>query len=425
MSSWGTRGDIQPFIALGKALINAGHEVHLCAPSSYEDWITAHGLDYHYMNNEFIELVHSEAGRRIMDQASNFIGTAKLFLEMSKKIKPLQKQVMDECYEAAVRTQPDLLLVHPKTIGQFFVAEKMNIRAAAVWPMPAAIPTREFPQMFLTTKDLGGPLNRFSYTLTLQILTGLAQGYVTEWARARLGMKRPPRFTNLFLRPINGRPTVQFHAYSSHLVPDPPDWPSHLYRTTGYWFLDESMDYSPPQDLQKFLSNGPPPIYAGFGSMAGRRGKEIACALVEAVEKVGCRALLSTGWGGLEISDSHPLIHILEGAPHHWLFPKMAAAIHHGGAGTTASSLRAGLPTLICPFLGDQPFWGRKVAQSGAGPSPIKQKKITAHRLAAAIDQMLHDQTMREKARALGEKIRAEKGTENAVREIEKLLAAN
>jgi UDP:flavonoid glycosyltransferase YjiC (YdhE family) len=199
-------------------------------------------------------------------------------------------------------------------------------------------------------------------------------------------------------------------GFSTHVVTPPDDWPANLH-TTGYWYLDEETEWQPPQELVDFLAAGDPPVYVGFGSMTGPDPRATTTIVVEAITHSEQRAVLLSGWTGMGGIDLPPSIYLLDAAPHSWLFPRMRAIVHHGGAGTTAESLRVGVPAVIVPHLADQPFWGARVADLGVGPPPIKFKKLTAGNLAAAIRQVTSNRAMQERAAELGAKLRAEDGT--------------
>ncbi|HZG69876.1 MAG TPA: glycosyltransferase, partial [Herpetosiphonaceae bacterium] len=189
-----------------------------------------------------------------------------------------------------------------------------------------------------------------------------------------------------------------------------------------YWFLDDSEAWTPPPDLLAFLAAGAPPVYVGFGSMAGRDPASTTRIVLEAVERSGQRAVIATGWGGLVTGSVPESVHVIEAVRHDWLFPRVAAVVHHGGAGTTAEGLRAGIPTVICPFFGDQPFWGRRIHALGLGPEPIQQKRMTSGQLAEAIRTAATDPNMRRRAAEVGAQIRSERGVEQAVRILEASL---
>ena len=218
----------------------------------------------------------------------------------------------------------------------------------------------------------------------------------------------------------DGSHVPALNGWSRHVAPDPLDWPNAV-RTMGYWFLDRA-DWEPPADLETFLSAGPPPVYVGFGSMAGRRPERTTAAVLGALRQTGLRAVLASGWGGLRRGDLPASVVLIDRVPHDWLFPRVAAVVHHGGAGTTAAGLRAGRPTVVCPFFGDQPFWGRRVHELGAGPAPTPQKRLTAERLAAALREATERPSIREAATTLGRQIRREDGIADTVAHIERLV---
>jgi sterol 3beta-glucosyltransferase len=188
---------------------------------------------------------------------------------------------------------------------------------------------------------------------------------------------------------------------------------------TGYWFLDLAGEYTPPPALLDFLAAGDPPVSIGFGSMVDHEKEEMTRLIVQALDQARQRAVLLGGWAELGFGQLPDNIFPLDFAPHDWLFPRMAAVVHHGGAGTTAAGLRAGVPNVIVPFFADQFFWGWRVAQLGAGPQPIPRKELSAQKLVGAIRQAVGDAGMCARARVLGEQVRAEDGIAQAVELVE------
>ena len=209
-------------------------------------------------------------------------------------------------------------------------------------------------------------------------------------------------------------------AYSAHVSPAPRDGNS-AYHLTGYWFPTDGVDWQPPHELADFLAAGPPPVYVGFGSMVPRAPEATTDLVVKALARAGQRGILATGWGGLNGVAPSEHVCAIDDAPHTWLFSRVAAVVHHGGAGTTAAGLRAGRPTVVVPFgLPDQPFWGERVAALGAGPPPIDRKQLSVERLARAIGIAVADRSMRSRAALLSERIRAENGVARAVEVLER-----
>jgi sterol 3beta-glucosyltransferase len=206
---------------------------------------------------------------------------------------------------------------------------------------------------------------------------------------------------------------------SPHVVPPIDD---ANVSTTGYWFLDERAD--PPAELDRFLAAGDAPVYVGFGSMSSSDPAATLRMIVAATERAGRRAVIGRGWSGAAALDLPRTVYMLDAAPHQWLFPRMAALVHHGGAGTTAAGLAAGKPTLIVPHRADQPYWGRRVAALGVGVAPLPRRKLSLDTLAERLERLLGDRSIQAKAAALGEQIRAERGVEAAVTWIERFIAA-
>lgn len=239
----------------------------------------------------------------------------------------------------------------------------------------------------------------------------LFSGTVRAWRAETLGLPA---------RGKPGPPAGTLYGYSRHVLPKPSDWKPDV-AVTGYWFLD-SPDWSPDADLAAFLSAGEPPIYVGFGSMPGSDPERLTALVVEGLRRAGKRGLLATVGGALGHVGESEHVRVIAGAPHDKLFPLMGATLHHGGAGTTGAALRAGKPTAICPFFGDQPFWARRMVALGVGPQPLDKRKMTAYDLAAAFRAM-DDPGMRARAADLGAAISAEDGVASAVEVIERRSA--
>ena len=328
------------------------------------------------------------------------------------------RQMMQDEWAAARAWRPDIIVYHPKCLGALHIAERLDVPAAASLSLPFFTPTGAFPIPFIGHWPLGPRANRASYSFNN--VTMLAYGSMINAFRGMLGLPRRPRIDNLLSR-SDGTPVPILYSFSRHLVPAPDDYPDHAH-VTGPWFDDQPVAWQPPPDLEHFLAAGSPPVYLGFGSMGfGRRNEERTRLLLSVLSGNGHRAIIATGWGGLKASPDNLLdghVHVVESIPHDWLFPRTAAVIHHGGAGTTVAGLRAGRPTLICPVLGDQPFWGHQVHRLGAGPAPIPQRQMTKQRLAPAI-ATLADQQTRRSAQDLGYLIRSEDGIAEAISILE------
>jgi sterol 3beta-glucosyltransferase len=397
----GTRGDVQPFVALGAGLKEAGHEVTLVTGKGFGTMVSGRGLRYVALDMDLLELAQSPEGRAALRSPRGA-------LRMARGLMPIVRKMLVDQWEAAALSGADAVVYHPKAMGGYHVAEALGVPGFLALPVPALSSTRAFPVPVLPLPNLGGPLNKLSYGAFFRSITLPYRGMVNRWRKETLGLPALPlSASELELR---GEPVVRLYPCSPCVVPVPADWDESS-AMTGYWFLDTGSDWRPPDELATFLEDGPPPVYVGFGSAAPDPEGSRAAALA-ALRRLGLRGVLVTGRSVM----ASPEVVEIEGAPHDRLFPRMAAVVHHGGAGTTAEGLRAGRPTAVFPSnFGDQLFWGRRVHALGVGPEPVPQKRLTAEGMVAAIHSITDDEDMRRRAAALGEKIQAEDGVARAV----------
>ncbi len=394
----GTRGDVQPYIALAQGLKQSGHEVQLAAPDQFSDMLRDMGIAFAPLPGEFLELMDTPEGKAAIAGGRSFSAGFKLL----KHVRPMMRGLLDAEWAAVSAFAPDLIIYHPKSIASPHMAEKLGIPSVLASPLPGFTPTAAFPSPMLPFSSLG-PFNRVSHSLAIHGAALLFGRLIREWRRASLGLGG--------IR-AQQHPAGTIYAYSPHVVPKPADWGDDVL-VSGYWFLD-SIDWRPDAKLAAYLDAGEPPLYVGFGSMPEIDAGAFTDMVIEALALTGKRALLATGGGALSAGPQPPGVHFIAGAPHDRLLPRVAAVIHHGGAGTTAAALRAGKPTVACPFFGDQPFWGRRIAQLGVGPPPLDRKTLSASKLAQAIKSM-DDARTRMRAADLGATIRAEDGVGAAV----------
>lgn len=398
----GTRGDVQPYLALAEGLVRRGHNVQVAAPAQFAPMFEGNEIGFVPLPAEFLGLLKTPEGKKALGQGLGLAAGFKLL----RKVRPLMGQVLEQEWAAAAAFEPDAIIHHPKSLAAPSIAERLAVPSFLASPLPGFTPTSAFPSPVLPFADLG-PLNRASYLLSIHGAGMLFGKLIRKWRQEALGLSAQPG---------GWKPTATIYAYSRHVVPVPLEWAQNVL-VSGYWFRD-APEWQLPAELAHFLAAGAPPIYVGFGSMPGDDGERLTRLVVEALAGTGSRGILATGGGALAAAAGAPHIHVLGTAPHDRLFPLMAAAIHHGGAGTTGASLRAGLPTAVCPFFGDQPFWARRVAALGAGPAPLDRKTLTPADLINAI-KCLKDSTVRARAVELGARISSEDGVATAVNFIE------
>jgi sterol 3beta-glucosyltransferase len=312
---------------------------------------------------------------------------------------------------AAVPPRTDVVVHHTMLPGQH-LAEALRVPSVPVALQPNWVPTDEFPCPMWAPRWLPRRWNRLSYRMAA-LAPQMLLGPVGKHWRARLGL-RPRRGSGDPFRRPDGGPAFVLQAFSRHVLPQPAGWPAYA-PVTGYWTVP-TEDQGPPPALARFLDNGAPPIYVGFGSMRGQNPEAIGEVVRQTVHATGLRAVVATGGGGIVMAGSNTeSVHVVDEAPHDWLFPRTAAIVHHGGAGTTAGALLAGRPQVICPFTGDQPFWSRRMRSIGVAPDPIPQRRLTAGRLIEAVEATRTDTSMTRRAAEIAELVRSEGGAHRAV----------
>ncbi len=397
---------------------NTGHPGTLSTSDRFRGFVEKYGLQYGYMNDDLLAILDTEQGREMVENTNNLLGVIRRTFSMMKQVGPMQKTLLQENWHVAKKAKPDLIIFHPKAYGGPHFAEKLGVPVVMALTIPMMVPTAKHPNTGFPDLKLGGWYNRLTYGFVNRLM-GLSAGrHVRAW-RAANGLRPQRRFD--ILHTTDGKEIPVLHGFSNHVVPRPSDWPDSV-RTTGYWFLDETDNWTPQPEIEEFLNAGHPPVYVGFGSMAGRNPRRLADIVIRALQKAKMRGIIATGWGGLKTKTLPQGILQIDQVPHAWLFPRLAAVVHRGGAGTTAAALRAGKPSVILPFFGDQPFWGRRVHALGAGAQPIPQKRLSVERLARSIEDTLSNPIIREEAENLGRKIRSEDGIRNAVEMIEAIL---
>lgn len=405
----GSRGDTQPYLALGAALQHAGHPVRIATFAIYEELVRGAGLELFPLSGDITQVVKSEAGAEAM-QADNPLKVLRSF----KTLKAFASGKQAEFYHACEGS--NAVIFHPGPAIGYFIARQMKIPAILATPFPMT-PTREYPSLIsFTGPRLGKGYNLLTHKAFEQIMWSAGKSPTRDFWKKQFG-KTPDDLSCPY-----GKADITVVSCSNHVFPRPADWPDRVHQS-GFWFLDEEPGWSPSSDLLDFLRGGEPPVYIGFGSLGDHNQAEATTRLaLDALESSGMRGVLATGWSGLsENMDMPSTVFRLKSAPHAWLFPRMAAVVHHGGAGTTAAGMRAGVPSIVVTYGNDTLAWGRRVFELGVGPRAIPRKKLSAEALAGAISAA-RSESIRKAAAELGGKIRQENGAEDAAREICRVL---
>jgi len=414
ISTVGSRGDVQPYIALGRGLSRAGHTVTLAVDRIFEPFVRENGLEFAYLSADPLKALEYDI-RKVGNNPF------KLFRWMAHLVDQLGDEYFETFLEANRGTEL-MIFSSIAALAGVHVGTALNVPMinSALQPV---VPTRAYPYSAgMIVPDwvpFRGMINKATYTTTFRFLNRMFYKLINRGREQVLHLPPLPWkvYANL---DISQFPIL--HGFSRYVIPFPPDY-GHNQIFTGYWFLDQQDDWQPSPELENFLSGEPKPVYIGFGSMVDKEADELTRLVVDALRISKQRAVMLGGWTDLGGSGLPDNILKVDHVPHDWLFPRVAAAVHHGGAGTTAASLRAGMPTVVVPFFADQPFWGWRVEKLGVGPKPIPRLKLTADKLAAAITRAVQDEEIKLQAAQLGEKIRTEDGVGNAVRAVEEILS--
>lgn len=451
----GSRGDVQPFIALGKELSSPpyNHRVRICTHPNFKNFVEENGLEFFSIGGDPEKLMSymvrnpgvlptrasvkaGDVGARRAEIAEMLDGCWRACTEVGNGVDSIHLPAAKSLSLDTITSLPDpfiadAVISNPPAYANIHIAERLSVPLHVVFTMPWS-PTTAFPHPLTNVKT--GANNRKManylsyYSMELLTSEGLID-LVNDFRENTLALDPLHAAWGHQLLPQLKVPFT--YCWSPALIPKPSDWGSHI-TISGFFFLATKSSFQPDQALSRFLAAGPPPVYIGFGSIVVDGPDKLTQMILEAVRISGgkmtrhlishgssiltpstVRALISKGWGNLGGEDVPDNVFLLGNVPHDWLFPHCSAVVHHGGAGTMAIGIALGKPTVVVPFFGDQPFWGEMVARAGAGPSPIRYKDLTAESLAGQITQALEPQ-VQDRAKELSDRIRSETGTKTA-----------
>ena len=383
-----TRGGVEPYVALAHRLKARGHEPRLIAPADFASSVEGRGIPFAGLSGDLQNDMRgaSEATRRGPIASMRVVAS-----ELGTRLRTWTQETLDAADGAQILTGG----VGGMVVG-LGVASKLGVPFIPAHLQPIDAPTGAYPGVLLPWMRP----NVLGHRLTSLALW-------TPFAKAMADARRVVLSLHARSTAADGQPALYAISPSVLTVPGSRN------HTTGYWFADSDPLWRPPPALAEFLQRGPV-VSVGFGSMASKNPDVVTAVVLAAARSAGVRVVLLSGWGGLAGVVQRDDVFVQESVPHDWLFPQMSAVLHHGGAGTTAAGLRAGVPNIVVPFTVDQPFWGNRVAALGAGPHPIPIKKLTGTRLAAALSEAVESADLQRDAHRLGERIAAEDGLAEA-----------
>lgn len=408
---------MQPYLALAQGLAAAHHRVTLCTHRTFQPFVEAHGVEFAPLAGDIRSLLASEAGRRLLAERNPLSAVRQLHALAA----PLLRQVMADIIDVA--DGADLLLASTLAYPNAITASQVHRVPLVLAGLQPFTPSAEFPCALLPPVRLNIPgrglYHRLTHHATFRLLQLTSARLANRFRRELSGLPAL-RYRDVFGNLITQRTPV-IYAFSEHLLPQPVDYTSTI-EITGFWFLDQQKTWQPSDELQSFVAAGETPVYIGFGSMSDRSPEQLTRIAVEALERSGRRGILATGWEGMRNQPPLRNILMIDGAPHDWLFERVSMVVHHGGVGTVAAALRAGVPQIVTPFSADQPLWAEMVYRRGVGLSPLPRRRLNAARLASVIAATHGDRQIHANARRLATAIQAEDGVGRAVDVIHRIL---
>jgi sterol 3beta-glucosyltransferase len=406
----GSRGDVAPCAGLGTALRDAGHSVAIAGYEQHSSLVLGCGLEFQALPGDprLLEAARWQRG------GTGPLGAARLVRLIADHLREVHQGIITAARQGA----EVLLLQGISAIGGYHIAQGLGLPSMGLGLQPVN-PTGDFAPSIVTARSLGRWGNRAAGQALIALGAPMLAGPVRE-LRAELGLPRLGTRAAIFGDQDRAR-WPGFHGYSPAVLPRPADWRPGL-EVVGYWWPPRPAGWSPPQELDIFLNKGPPPVFVGFGSMTPDDAERAGGLAAEAGRRAGVRLVIQAGAAGLApAGQPSPDVIGIGDVPHDWLFPQMAAVVHHAGAGTTGAGLRAGKPAVTVPMLGDQPFWAARLARLGVGPRPVPYRRLSARRLAAAISDAVTRPSYRDQARAMAARLADEDGAAPVISALARL----
>lgn len=408
MLTLGSTGDVRPYILLGRELQARGHAITLASFSRFAEMVRDSGLTFFPVSGDAEALMAA-----ILSPDTSGITYLPHVQKSLKKVAPqLIQDLSDSCVGA------DAMICNFFGSVYYSIAEKHQIPCVQTHYFPMD-PTHSFPISSIRLQHMGPWLNSASYRIGYLLIGVVEKRYLTSWRKKNAVSLRKLRASPDYRIGDHIIPVI--YAISPLLLPRPREWNEHI-RMSGFWMDEHPAPWQPPAELEAFLASGGKTVYIGFGSMTGGNMNRLMTIVLRAVHAAGLSAVISAGWGGKKMKSTRR-VYFADYVPHDWLFPRVCAVVHHGGAGTTAAGLRYGKPTLIIPFAGDQPLWGYRVYETGCGPKPVARESLTVQRLTRALTDLVSRPEYRIHAEAMAEGLSREHGVRTAADMIEEEIS--
>lgn len=414
--SIGTRGDMEPFLAVGDLLLKAGHEAVCVMPAQFKELAEGAGFLFEPLDWRFLELIDGAAGRAIMGQKGSALSRVIQLGKLAKESLAVQKDIVKEQRDAIFHHQPDRILYHPKCV----FARAWGIGnpgcAIGISPIPNWLhPVKEYPHIAFNT-DFGRRGNLMSYSAVNYMTALMSARYVKAFSADFPGHKLNRKSVSRYMR----EEERVLYLVSPTLFPRPVYWPERA-KVTGYYERPKTGNWSPPDGLQEFLTRfqDQPITFITFGSMVNADPEATTSAIISVLRKHRIPAIINTSSGGLLHQEQVPEhVHFVNNIPYEWIFPQVHSVVHHGGSGTTHTAIKHGCASLIIPHIIDQFFWNKRIAALGAGPLGIKIKRLNESSFAPLILDLRANATYKMNAIELGQRMDGEASSSSLIEEL-------
>ena len=409
----GSRGDVQPYVALGKELVKKGHTAVICTGGSFRQFVEENGVEFKETASDLMAIAATPEGKAILEHP---VKNMRLALRYSKDvINPAYRKTLDDFYDAAQNA--DMIVYHPKALGAVDIALSLGIPCISIPPVPIIFPVSEFANLVITHKNTGPVLNKLTYKVNEKAeLSQIKE--INDFRKKTLGLQKRKAGIYSYTDGIDRIPII--YPISPSLFPEVRSWDKQVF-LSGFLYLETDEKLS--DELTGFLKDGEKPIVVTFSSMPLSEPENFMTKLMKALERSNERAVILMGNSGITGNNSKNCFFV-KSAPHALLFPYAKGVVHHGGVGTMAAALKAGVPQQIIPFSVDQPFWADRLYKLGYGLRPLKEKTLSADDLVNSF-MMINDHKVQMKAKQIGSEINNEKGNERAVEYLEGLIPTN
>lgn len=411
----GSRGDVQPLVALARGAQARGVVARVIANSEYEDLVRRNGLEYVGLPGQSPREIWADESRLSAKRSNGFrhFGTLARILRRRGPNRQSLSDIVEACKGSTA------IVFSHASFNAFHVAEHLGVPAIAAYLYPT-LSSSAYPAVLMPPGPMrNGYYNTATHFAVHQTFWMVDRSWVNRWRKGNLALRglgiMPP------LNTVVGRRVLNLHGFSPSVLPAPPDWPSPSF-VTGYWFLDEGTDWTPPVALERFMAAGPPPVCVTFGSEMDSNPRDLYQTVYDAIERAGARAVLVTGWSDRQSLPQSDHVFVVDSAPYDWLFSQTSCVVHHAGTGTAAEVMRSGTPSVCIPFHGEQRFWAQAMWTIGVASEPIPRAGLTSEALAASLHAATSD-SIRTRARSVGAEIRSEDGVGTAIRLIDAYLS--